>query len=398
MRTMRTRRTTHGRGVTAAALLIAVTCVVGATAAGQQAQAEPAYKKVGSWGKPGTGNGQFKANAYGLTTDRAGKVYVADTDNHRVQVFTASGAFVRKLQFSPDSFVQDAAVAPDGTTWATDLNAAKGQQFSSGGGALASIDTPKAARGIAVDVKGNVFIVTAGDNIQQVGRYDKTATGWEPGKTWGGFKDPHDVEVSPDGSVYVSDNGSLTVKRFDPNGRLLKTIKAGASAPVGVGVDLDCNLWITNIAQRRVDKVSPSGRPMGSVTSGDLIAQDVAIGPKGDLYAFDSGTSSIIRFAEDRSKPGVAAVAGTVAVSKGVAKVRYTLSGVACPAQLSATASLTGAGISGKATVQVAAGKTTAIAIPVKASTGAASAQFKIVLKTNGRPTTQVRDVSVSVR
>ena len=63
MRTMRTRRTTHGRGVTAAALLIAVTCVVGATAAGQQAQADPAYKKVGSWGKPGTGNGQFKASA-----------------------------------------------------------------------------------------------------------------------------------------------------------------------------------------------------------------------------------------------------------------------------------------------------------------------------------------------
>ena len=61
----------------------------------------------------------------------------------------------------------------------------------------------------------------------------------------------------------MSDNGSLTVKRFDANGRLLKAIKAGPSAPIGIGVDLDCNLWVTNISQRRVDKVSPSGRPDG---------------------------------------------------------------------------------------------------------------------------------------
>ena len=394
---MRTRGTKLRRSTAAAALLIGTTCVVGATAAGQQAQAEPAYKKVGSWGKLGTGNGQFR-NSFGLSTDRAGKVYVADTDNHRVQVFTASGGFVRKLELSPDSLVQDAAVAPDGTSWATDLNAAKGHQFSASGGPLASVDTPKTARGIAVDAKGNVFIATAGDNIQQVVRYDKTATGWEPGKTWGGFRDPHDVEVSPDGSVYVSDNGSLSVKRFDGNGKLLKTIKAGPSAPIGIGVDLDCNLWLTNIAQRRVDKVSPSGRLMGSVTSGDLIAQDVAIGPKGDLYAFDSGTNSVVRFAEDRSKTGAAAVSGTVAVSKGIAKVRYTLAGVACPAQVAATASLSGSGISGKAAVKVAAGRATVISIPVKASAGASSARFKIVLKTNGRPTTQVSDVRVSVR
>jgi sugar lactone lactonase YvrE len=395
---MRASRGIRRRGVAAAALLIAATCVVGAAAAGRQAQAGPAYKKIGSWGKRGTGNGQFQGNAYGITTDKSGKVYVADTDNSRVQVFTASGGFVRKLQFSPGSFVQDAAVAPDGSSWATDLNGAKGQQFSSAGGALASVDTPKTARGIAVDAKGNVFIATAGDNVKQVGRYDKTATGWEPGMTLGGFKDPHDVEASPDGTVYVSDNGSLTVKRFDANGRLLKAIKAGPSTPIGIGVDLDCNVWLTNIAQRRVDKVSPSGKLLASVTAGDLIAQDVAIGPKGDLYVFDNGTGSIVRFAEDRTNPAAAAVSGAVVVSKGVAKVKYSLSGVACPAQLSATASLSGSGISGKATVKVVAGKANVIAIPVKTSSSASSARFTIVLKTNGRPTTQVRDVGVSVR
>ena len=57
-------------------------------------------------------------------------------------------------------------------------------------------------------------------------------------------------------------------------------------------------------------------------------------------------------------------------MSKGVAKVRYAHTGVSCPAQIDATASLTGTSVSGKASVKVAAGKTTVISIPVKAATG----------------------------
>ena len=125
---MKARSTVYGWGVRAAALLIAVTCVVGAQAAGRQGQAGPAYKKIGSWGKPGMGNGQFR-NAFGLATDKSGKVYVADTDNNRVQVFTASGGFVRKVELGPDALARDVAVAPDGTTWATDLNGAKARQW-----------------------------------------------------------------------------------------------------------------------------------------------------------------------------------------------------------------------------------------------------------------------------
>ena len=82
-------------------------------------------------------------------------------------------------------------------------------------------------------------------------------------------------------------------------------------------------------------------------------------------------------------------------MSGGKAKVKYTLSGVACPAQVAATASLSGA-VNGKAAVKVAAGKTSTLSIPARGSSG--KAQFRIVLKTNGRPTTQVASVNVSVR
>jgi len=86
-----------------------------------------------------------------------------------------------------------------------------------------------------------------------------------------------------------------------------------------------------------------------------------------------------------------------------VARLKYTLTGVACPAQVDATASLAGKGIVGKATVKVAAGKTTVIEIPLaqaalaKVAGTSAGATFTIVLKTNGRPTTQTGPVNLSV-
>jgi sugar lactone lactonase YvrE len=371
-------------GVAIAALLVAATCVVGAMAAGQ---AGPSFKKAGGWGKSGKANGQFMANAYGLATSKSGDVYVADTDNFRVQVFSASGAFKRSFPFTTSESVQDVAVGPDGSAWATALQA--GQARRLGGGE--TIATDKQAIGVAVDAAGNVYVSTAGDNIKNVSRYDK-ASAYAKGKTIGGFTEPGDVEASPDGSLYVVDG--LNVKRFVDD-KLVKTIKGGSSKPIGIGVDPDCNLWMTNISQRNLTLVSPTGKVLGTVTGDDLIAQDVAVGPKGDLYAYDSGKHAIVRFTPDTSKPAAAAVGGNVVVAGGKAKVKYTLSGVACPAQVSATASLSGT-VNGKAAVKVAAGKTTTLSIPARGASG--KAQFKIVLKTNGRPTTQVASVNVSVR
>ncbi len=40
------------------------------------------------------GKGQFKS-PQDIACDRTGKVYVADTFNHRIQVFTTEGKFLR---------------------------------------------------------------------------------------------------------------------------------------------------------------------------------------------------------------------------------------------------------------------------------------------------------------
>jgi DNA-binding beta-propeller fold protein YncE len=50
-------------------------------------------KLLFSWGEPGAGPGQFKI-PHGIAVDRTGKVYVADRENSRIQIFAPDGTYV----------------------------------------------------------------------------------------------------------------------------------------------------------------------------------------------------------------------------------------------------------------------------------------------------------------
>ncbi len=48
------------------------------------------------FGSKGSGNGQFNS-PYDVASDRSGCVYVVDCYNHRVQVFTPDGGYLRQF-------------------------------------------------------------------------------------------------------------------------------------------------------------------------------------------------------------------------------------------------------------------------------------------------------------
>ena len=388
-------------------VMLSATFAVAATAGGQ-AVGGGGYKLAGTWGKVGTANGQFSTGGGGLAVDRAGNVYVADSDNNRVQVFSAKGAFLRKWGSTGAGDGQfgradDVAVAPDGTIWVADDPNGRYQAFSSGGAFKASVSAPtgELARGVAVDGDGNVLGAVEGSSQSGFRVFRKGAGGWDPPAAMQAVMKlfrADDVEASPDGSVYMvrsgTQGGGDFLQRYSASGKLLRSTKlTSGDGTRALAVDLDCNVLASDGGPAAgFAKYSPSGKKLASGTL-PYIANDLAVGPTGDLYA-KIQSQGIARLVEDRSKPATAVIAGAVRVSGGVARVKYTLSGVACPAQVPGTASLAGSGLSGKASVKVASGKTTVLSIPVKGS-GASSAQFKIVLRTNGRPTIQTATVKV---
>jgi sugar lactone lactonase YvrE len=390
------------------ALVVLAVSATGATAGQQTATAGPSYKLVGKWGKTGRANGQF-VNANGIAVDKAGIVYVADSDNHRVQVFSAKGAFLRKWgshgtgngQFD---IAEDVEVAPDGTVWVADQQNGRLQAFSATGAFQTAITVPDGLpRAIGVAADGSVLEAANGSRLGGFRRWVEKPTGWElaGGLMGAGEYRADEVEGSPDGTLYVATSSSQVpydprVRRYTVDGKAVGSFKRGDSdATRGVGVDLDCNVWTSDVVGRRIVKRSPSGKLLATATSPDLIAKDIAVGPTGDLYVIENN-AGILHFAENKAKPATAGVPGTIAVKNGVAHVKFALPGVASPAQLDAVATLKGKGVSGKAALKVAAGKATVIEMKVHAPKDTTTATFTIVLKTNGRPTTQAKRVRVT--
>ena len=141
----------------------------------------------------GTGDGQFH-NPKGISVDRAGNVYVAETINHRVQVFDSNGRFLRK--------------------WGSE---------GSGDG---QFNRPT---GIAIDRAGNVYVADRDNHRVQVfdsnGRFQRK---WgSEGSGNGQFDRPRYVAVDGAWNVYVSDSGNHRVQVFAP-------VRPSPSTPVPI--------------------------------------------------------------------------------------------------------------------------------------------------------------------
>ena len=88
---------------------------------------------AGGWGEAGQNHGQFRF-PNGIAIDCADNVYVADRDNHRIQKFTADGAFVAKwgtVGSLPGDlrFPEGVAVDGNGTVFVSDTGNSRVQRF-----------------------------------------------------------------------------------------------------------------------------------------------------------------------------------------------------------------------------------------------------------------------------
>ena len=149
---------------------------------------------LGSWGGPGTGDGQF-ADPSRLTFDLAGNLLVADKGNNRVQK----------------------------------LNGTTGAHMQTIGGA-GQLNRPE---GVAVDLLGNILVADTGNN--RIRRYQSNGTAidtyGEAGTGNGQFSSPSDVFVSGNGRAYVADELNNRVQILgeggSPPGVLLPIVTTG---------------------------------------------------------------------------------------------------------------------------------------------------------------------------
>jgi DNA-binding beta-propeller fold protein YncE len=79
-----------------------------------------------TWGSSGTGDGQF-TNPFGVATDSSGNVFVADANNNRIQKFDANGTF---LTMWGSAIPQDVATDGSGNVYVADADSNNIQKFA----------------------------------------------------------------------------------------------------------------------------------------------------------------------------------------------------------------------------------------------------------------------------
>lgn len=206
------------------------------------------------------------------------RIFVANRENHEVEVFTADGAYVNRFASRGTGpgqlqFPQGIAFAPDGTLLVTDSLNDRVNRYQ-----------------IQPDGSG-VFLEsfgTSGSVSDGPGRLD-TPTG---------------ISVEADGTVWLADTANSSIQKRSPTGVWTRYTEAGGAGaftrPWGVTVAPDGSIWVADTNNDRIVKMTVVGESVFALRGEDLGATaldapfDIAFAPSGAIYVSDVWNNRVI--------------------------------------------------------------------------------------------------------
>ena len=144
-------------------------------------------KPILMFGKPGTGDGEFN-RAEGLDVDAQDRIYVADSCNHRIQIFSRDGKWLKTYGkagrgLGELSYPFDVRVDRAGRQYVCEFGNSRIQVFGTNNEPLEIIGGPGSRPGqfnnpwaIALDSHGNLFVADAGNH--RVQKLVRRGEGW----------------------------------------------------------------------------------------------------------------------------------------------------------------------------------------------------------------------------
>lgn len=206
-------------------------------------------------GKEGTAAGEVRAPR-GVAVGRDGRVYVADSDNKRVQIWSPDGKFQAEIAGGEEPFDFPGAVAVNSKNELLVLDSNKQwvYYFSADGKSLRRIGGPSLGfyfpRGLGLDAADNVYVADTGgsrvvkmspngERLQVIGRR---------GTARGEIMEPTSVAVDAEGTVYVADPTNRRLVLFNAGGDFLREFAIRPASTVDgpkLALDADGTILIT---------------------------------------------------------------------------------------------------------------------------------------------------------
>lgn len=122
------------------------------------------------------------------------------------------------------------------------------------------------------------------------------------------LKNPKDVEIGPEGKIYVADSGNHRIQIYNAQGKWLKSIggnKGNANGefndPQGIAISAEGDIFVADTWNHRIQKFTPDGQWV--VSFGESLQmwgpRDIEIGPNGNVFVSDTGRTMIRVFSKD---------------------------------------------------------------------------------------------------
>ena len=245
-------------------------------------------------GGSGSAPGQLSGPA-GVKLDAAGNIYVADTNNNRIEKYDPQGNYLASAGgYTSDVSMNQPwsmAVAADGTvfvadTWnhkilKLDKDMKMVKEWGSGGQANAGDDPMKlfGPRDIAITSTGNVLVADTGNSriieYSQDGDFVRQFGGKASETDSGPFKEPVGVAAAPNGDIFVADFWNQRIVHLDKDLKTLGEIKI--------------DTWGSNgVTDRPYLALLPDGRLLASDPNPCSTAPDCPTPANGKILVFDA--------------------------------------------------------------------------------------------------------------
>jgi len=254
------------------------------------------------FGAEGGGGGQLN-HPYGLAFDPSGFLWVADTDNNRIQKFTPKGELVAQAGGYGTANGQldrprDVAVDPEGNVWVADTGNSRIQKFNSKGEFLLKFGSAGSGngqlltpRGLGIDSGGNIWV--ADTNNSRIQKFNSKGEFLLKYGASYQFLYPADVAFDSKGTAFVLGNGG--VQKLGPNGETVSQFGYPyLDYPSGIAIDSSDNVWVSDSFDGVLHKFSPEGKFLiqaGEAGGGNGQLQNpfgIAIDSKGHVWVADT--------------------------------------------------------------------------------------------------------------